>query len=190
MSVIIGMDPHKRSATIEVVDEQAVVLAAGRFALIRPATPGCSPRAGSSRTGRGRPGAATASVGISRTALFMTARLWWTCRRELSAQIRVFATGNGRAQDRPGLALISVALAALRSLGLVRVQADDDLVVMGMRPHAGREPAAPPAAGAVSRRHEAVPVSAAGPGDDRHDPAPGPAGQDPPPPRRRAHQRA
>ena len=31
MSVIIGMDPHKRSATIEVVDEKAVVLAAGRF---------------------------------------------------------------------------------------------------------------------------------------------------------------
>lgn len=31
MSVIIGMDPHKRSATIEIVDQQAAVLAAGRF---------------------------------------------------------------------------------------------------------------------------------------------------------------
>jgi hypothetical protein len=31
VSVIIGMDPHKRSATIEVIDEQAQVLAAGRY---------------------------------------------------------------------------------------------------------------------------------------------------------------
>ena len=29
--MIIGMDPHKRSATIEVIDEQARVLAAGRY---------------------------------------------------------------------------------------------------------------------------------------------------------------
>jgi transposase len=31
MGVIIGMDPHKRSATIEVIDERARVLAAGRY---------------------------------------------------------------------------------------------------------------------------------------------------------------
>jgi hypothetical protein len=31
MGVIIGMDPHKRSATIEVIDDRASVLAAGRY---------------------------------------------------------------------------------------------------------------------------------------------------------------
>ncbi len=31
MAVIIGMDPHKRSATIEVIDERAQLLALGRF---------------------------------------------------------------------------------------------------------------------------------------------------------------
>ena len=31
MAVIIGMDPHKRSATIEVVDERGQVRAAGRY---------------------------------------------------------------------------------------------------------------------------------------------------------------
>ena len=31
MGVIIGVDPHKRSATIEIVDERAAVLAPGRF---------------------------------------------------------------------------------------------------------------------------------------------------------------
>jgi hypothetical protein len=29
--VMIGMDPHKRSATIEVIDERERVLGAGRF---------------------------------------------------------------------------------------------------------------------------------------------------------------
>ena len=33
--VVIGMDPHKRSATIEVLDEQENVLAAGRFGIDR-----------------------------------------------------------------------------------------------------------------------------------------------------------
>ena len=31
MGVIIGMDPHKRSATIEVIDERARVLAAASY---------------------------------------------------------------------------------------------------------------------------------------------------------------
>jgi hypothetical protein len=31
VGVIIGMDPHKRPATIEVIDEQAAVLAAARY---------------------------------------------------------------------------------------------------------------------------------------------------------------
>ena len=31
MAVIIGMDPHKRSATIEIIDERARVLAVGRY---------------------------------------------------------------------------------------------------------------------------------------------------------------
>ena len=31
MGVIIGMDPHKRSATIEVVDERGTALSTGRF---------------------------------------------------------------------------------------------------------------------------------------------------------------
>ena len=31
MGVIIGMDPHKRAATIEVIDERGTVLSTGRF---------------------------------------------------------------------------------------------------------------------------------------------------------------
>jgi transposase len=49
---------------------------------------------------------------------------------KLSAQVRVFATGNGRKTDP--VDAHSVAMVALRTPGLVRVQVDDDLVVMGM----------------------------------------------------------
>jgi transposase len=49
---------------------------------------------------------------------------------KLSAQVKVFATGNGRKTDP--VDAHSVAMVALRTPGLVRVQVDDDLVVMGM----------------------------------------------------------
>ena len=49
---------------------------------------------------------------------------------KLSAQVRVFATGNGRKTDP--VDAHSVALAALRSPSLVQVEVDPDLVVLGM----------------------------------------------------------
>ena len=49
---------------------------------------------------------------------------------KLSAQVRVFATGNGRKTDP--VDAHSVAMVALRAPNLVRVQVDDDLIVMGM----------------------------------------------------------
>lgn len=44
--VVIGMDPHKRSATIEVCDERETVLTTGRFGTDATATGSCWPRAG------------------------------------------------------------------------------------------------------------------------------------------------
>jgi transposase len=44
--------------------------------------------------------------------------------------VRVFATGNGRKSDP--VDAHSVAMAALRTPNLLRVEVDDDLVVMGM----------------------------------------------------------
>jgi transposase len=49
---------------------------------------------------------------------------------KLSAQVRVFATGNGRKTDP--VDAHSIAMVALRSPNLVKVEVDDDLVVMGM----------------------------------------------------------
>src|SRR6266536_2507721 len=81
MTVIIGMDPHKSSATIEVVDERGRALAWAGTAPTSPATRRCSPPAAGSPTGSGRWRGATASVGTSPTGWCTTARSWSTCRR-------------------------------------------------------------------------------------------------------------
>jgi transposase len=130
MSVIIGMDPHKRSATIEIVNERALVLAAGRF---------CTDKAGYAEmlaAGRKFPDRTWAVEGCNGIGRHLAHRLVHDGETvvdvppKLSAQVRVFATGNGRKTDP--VDAHSVAMVALRSPGLVRVQVDDDLVVMGM----------------------------------------------------------
>jgi transposase len=130
MGIIIGMDPHKRSATIEVVDEQARVLAKGRYG---------TDKAGYAQmlaAGRKFPGRVWAVEGCNGIGKHIAHRLVHDGETvldvppKLSAQVRVFATGNGRKTDP--VDAHSVAMVALRAPGLVRVQVDDDLLVMGM----------------------------------------------------------
>ncbi len=130
MSVIIGMDPHKRSATIEVVDERAVVLAAGRFGTDNA---GYAQMLAAGRKFADRMWAVEGCNGIGKHIAHRLVHDGETVvdvPPKLSAQVRVFATGNGRKTDP--VDAHSVAMAALRSPGLVQVQVDDDLVVMGM----------------------------------------------------------
>src|SRR6478735_9029802 len=136
MSVIIGMDPHKRSATIEVIDQGGRVLQVGRFDTDQAGY------AAMLAAGRGhgvigeRVWAVEGCNGIGR---HIAHRLVHDGERvvdvptKLSAQVRVFATGNARQTDP--VAAHSVALAALYAPaepGLRPVVVEDDLVVMGM----------------------------------------------------------
>ena len=130
MSVIIGMDPHKRSATVEVVDQRAVVLMTGRFGTDKA---GYAQMLAAGREFADRVWAVEGCNGIGRHIahrLVHDGEVVLDVPPKLSAQVRVFATGNGRKSDP--VDAHSVAMAALRSPGLARVQADDDLVVMGM----------------------------------------------------------
>jgi hypothetical protein len=121
MGVIIGMDPHKRSATIEVIDAvTGRTLRAGRF--------------GTDKTGYAE---------MLLAACGFTDRVWavegcggigkhiahrlvhdretvFDVPSKLSAQVGVFATGNGRKTDP--VDAHSVAMVALRTSGLVRVE--------------------------------------------------------------------
>jgi transposase len=130
VGVIIGMDPHKRSATIEVIDERAAVLAGGKYGTD---TVGYGQMLAAARKFADRVWAVEGCNGIGRHLahrLVHDGEVVFDVPPKLSAQVRVFATGNGRKTDP--VDAHSVALVALRTPGLVRVQVEEDLVVMGM----------------------------------------------------------
>ena len=130
MGVIIGMDPHKRSATIEVIDEGGALLAGGRFGTD---TSGYRDMLAEGRRFAERVWAIEGCNGIGKHLahrLVHDGEVVLDVPPKLSAQVRVFATGNGRKTDP--VDAHSVAIAALYSAGLIRVEVDDDLVVLGM----------------------------------------------------------
>ena len=80
MAVIIGMDPHKRSATIEVIDDRGQVLAAGKYGTDKA---GYAEMVKAGRRFPERVWAVEGCNGIGRhlgTVLCMTVRRCWTCR--------------------------------------------------------------------------------------------------------------
>ena len=130
MGVIIGMDPHKRPATIEVIDERARVLAAGRYGTD---TAGYGQMLAAAGKFADRVWAVEGCNGIGRHLahrLVHDGEVVFGVPPKLSAQVRVSAAGNGR-KTGP-VDAHSVALVALRTPGLVQVQVEEDLVVMGM----------------------------------------------------------
>jgi transposase len=131
MGVIIGMDPHKRSATIEVVDGQrGTVMSSGRFGTDKV---GYQQLLLAGREYADRVWAVEGCNGIGKHIAHRLVHDGETVidvPSKLSAQVRVFATGNGRKTDP--VDAHSVAMAALHNPSLLRVEVDDDLVVMGM----------------------------------------------------------
>jgi transposase len=130
MSVIIGMDPHKRSATIEVVDDRGRVLGTGRYGTD---TVGYADMLAAGRRYPERVWAVEGCNGIGKHIahrLVHDGETVLDVPAKLSAQVRVFATGNGRKTDP--VDAHSVALVALRTPNLMQVQVDADLQVLGM----------------------------------------------------------
>ena len=79
--VIIGVDPHKLSATIEVVDRHETVLGSGRFSTDKAGYAAMRElREGVAASGSGRSRAATAPAGRWRSGCSPTASRWSTCR--------------------------------------------------------------------------------------------------------------
>ena len=101
MGVIIGMDPHKRSATIEVVNERGVVLSKARFGTDKL---GYGDMLAEGRRFPDRVWAVEGCNGIGKHVahrLVHDGETVLDVPAKLSAQVRVFATGNGRKTD-PG----------------------------------------------------------------------------------------
>ncbi|MBF6332214.1 IS110 family transposase [Nocardia transvalensis] len=124
------MDPHKRSATIEVIDHDSKVLAIGRY---DTDTAGYTEMRTAVEDFPDRVWAIEGCDGIGRHLAHRLVHDGETVidvPAKLSAQVRVFATGNGRKTDP--VDAHSVALAALRAPNLRRIQADPELEALGM----------------------------------------------------------
>jgi transposase len=122
------MDPHKRSATIEVIDEREKVIAQGRFATD---TAGYQAMLKVGRRYAQRVWAVEGCNGIGRhiaQRLVADGEPVLDVPAKLSARARVFATGQGRKTDP--VDAHSVAVAALRSPGLRQVTVDDATVAL------------------------------------------------------------
>lgn len=126
--VVIGMDPHKRSATIEVMAGDETVLGGGRYG-----TDAAGYRAmlGAARRWPDRRWAVEGCQGIGRhiaSRLVADGEQVVDVPPKLSARARVFSTGQGRKTDVTDAH--SVALVATRMSGLRRVVDDEQLAVL------------------------------------------------------------
>jgi len=126
--VVIGMDPHKRSATIEVMASDESVLGRGRYGTH------ASGYAAMVRAVRHWPERTWAIEGCQGIGRHIALRLIADGEQvvdvppKLSARTRVFATGQGRKTDATDAH--SVALAATRMSGLRPVVDDQQLAVL------------------------------------------------------------
>ena len=120
--VVIGMDPHKRSATIEVLDERERVLVTGRFDTDRA---GYKELLAAGRRWPDRVWAVEGCEGVGRhlaQRLVADGEPVVDVPAKLSARVRVFSTGQGRKTDATDAH--SVAVVALRTPSLRAVQVD------------------------------------------------------------------
>ena len=125
--VIIGVDPHKLSATIEVVDTHERLLGTGRFA---------TDNAGSAalrRYVKQWPDRVWAVEGANGAGRPLAQRLVEAGEQvvgvpaKLAARVRLFDTGHNRKTD--ALDAHSIAIVAVRTAGLRVVRADGELEV-------------------------------------------------------------
>lgn len=126
--VVIGMDPHKRSATIEIINDREQVLGQGRFTTD---TDGYRQMLAMARRWPDRIWAVEGCNGIGKhlaQRLVADGETVLDVPAKLSARARVFSTGQGRKTDATDGH--SVAVVGLRSPGLTHVRIDDHLVAL------------------------------------------------------------
>ena len=128
--VIIGVDPHKLSATIEVVDATRRLLGSGRFATDKAGY------AALRRYVRQWPDRVWAVEGANGAGRSLAQRLVEAGEQvidvpaKLAARVRLFDTGHNRKTD--ALDAHSIAVVAVRTTGLRVVAADGELEALRM----------------------------------------------------------
>jgi transposase len=128
--VIIGVDPHKLSATIEVVDQREQLLGSGRFTTDRA---GYDAMRGYAKTWPDRVWAVEGANGVGRPLaqrLLEAGEQVVDVPAKLAARVRLFDTGHNRktdARDAHSIAIVAVRTTTLRVLAL-----DEELEALRM----------------------------------------------------------
>jgi transposase len=128
--VVIGVDPHKLSATIEVVDGRERMLGSGRFATDRAGYTAMT------RYAKAWPEREWAVEGANGVGRRLAQRLLESGERvvdvpaKLAARVRLFDTGHNRKTDAHDAH--SIAMVAVRTTGLRVLQLDGDLETLRM----------------------------------------------------------
>src|SRR6185437_3341890 len=148
--VIIGTDPHKRSATIEIIDHHEHVLRTGRFGTDQD---GYQHLLAAGRQHPQRLWAVEGCQGIGRhlaQRLVADGETVVDVPAKLSARARVFSTGQGRKTDATDAH--SIAVVAARTMTLRPVTREDELMALRLLADR-REELANARIQAVSRLH-------------------------------------
>src|SRR6266700_4967220 len=127
-AVVIGMDPHKRSATVEVMAGDETILGGGRYGTDAA---GYKAMLAYGRRFAQRTWAIEGCQGIGRhiaNRLLADGEQVVDVPPKLSARARIFATGQGRKTDETDAH--SIALVGTRMSGLRPVVDDEQLVVL------------------------------------------------------------
>ena len=128
--VIIGVDPHKLSATIEVVDDHEKLLGSGRF------TTDQAGYAAMRRYAKAWPDRVWAVEGANGVGRPLAQRLLEAGEQvvdvpaKLAARVRLFDTGHNRKTD--ALDAHSIAIVAVRTKGLRVLKVDGELEALRM----------------------------------------------------------
>ena len=128
--VIIGVDPHKLSATIEVVNDQEKLLGSGRFATDRV---GYAAMRTYARTWPDRVWAVEGANGVGRALaqrLLEAGEDVVDVPAKLAARVRLFDTGHNRKTDARDAH--SIAIVAVRTDGLRVLKVDGELEALRM----------------------------------------------------------
>src|SRR5690606_13731826 len=128
--VIIGVDPHKLSATIEVVDHQERFLGSGRFTTDRA---GFTAMRTYAKAWPKRTWAVEGANGVGRPLaqrLLAAGETVVDVPAKLAARVRLFDTGHNRKTDAHDAH--SIAVVAVRTEGLRVLQVDGELEAMRM----------------------------------------------------------
>jgi transposase len=128
--VVIGMDPHKRSVTIEVMTAGEVIVGGGRFSTDAE---GYARLLAYARAWPDRVWAVEGCAGIGKHVadrLVADAEEVVDVPAKMSARVRIFATGQGRKTDATDAH--SIALVGVRMSGLRPVISDEQLELLRM----------------------------------------------------------